>query len=48
VQGEPVNVPRLAPVPVRLPLPDPKFEGSIYEIQRGLKNVKFSVGVKTM
>ncbi len=41
VQGEPVNVPRLAPVPVRLPLPEPKFSGSIYEIQRGLENVKF-------
>lgn len=41
VQGEPVNVPRLAPVPVRLPLPEPKFSGSIYEIQRGLNNVNF-------
>jgi phytanoyl-CoA hydroxylase len=42
LQGEPVSVPRLAPVPVRLPLPVPKFSGSIYEIQRGLKNVKFT------
>lgn len=41
LQGEPVNVPRLAPVPVRLPLPEPKFSGSIYEIQRGLENVSF-------
>ena len=41
VQGEPLNVPRLAPVPVRLPLPEPKFSGSIYEIQRGLNNVNF-------
>lgn len=28
-------VPRLAPVPVRLPLPGPRHTGSIYEIQRG-------------
>jgi len=41
VQGEPVNEPRLTPVPVRLPLPEPKFSGSIYEIQRGLENVNF-------
>ena len=41
IQGAPVSVPRLAPVPVRLPLPAPRFTGSIYENQRGLKNVKF-------
>jgi len=41
VQGEPVNGPRLESVPVRLPLPEPKFSGSIYEIQRGLENVNF-------
>jgi phytanoyl-CoA hydroxylase len=38
VQGSPVGQPRLAPVPVRLPLPVPKHQGSIYENQRGLKN----------
>jgi len=41
IQGAPVSAPRLAPVPVRLPLPAPKYAGSIYENQRGLKNVKF-------
>jgi ectoine hydroxylase-related dioxygenase (phytanoyl-CoA dioxygenase family) len=41
IQGAPVSAPRLAPVPVRLPLPAPRFTGSIYENQRGLKNVKF-------
>jgi len=41
IQGAPVSAPRLAPVPVRLPLPAPKYSGSIYENQRGLKNVKF-------
>jgi hypothetical protein len=35
-------VPRLAPVPVRLPLPAAKHGGSIYENQRGLKNAHFS------
>lgn len=48
VQGEPVNTPRLAPVPVRLPLPEPKFSGSIYEIQRGLENVNFGDESKKM
>jgi ectoine hydroxylase-related dioxygenase (phytanoyl-CoA dioxygenase family) len=42
VQGAPVNVPRLADVPVRLPLPGPKHSGSIYENQRGLKNALFA------
>jgi phytanoyl-CoA hydroxylase len=42
VQGQPVNVPRLTPVPVRLPLPAAKFGGSIYENQRGLKNTIFA------
>ena len=38
VQGDPVAAPRLAPVPVRLPLPAAAHDGSIYENQRGLKN----------
>jgi len=41
LQGSPVHVPRLAAVPVRLPLPAEKFGGSIYENQRGLKNALF-------
>lgn len=47
LQGAPVNVPRLTPVPVRLPLPAAKFGGSIYENQRGLKNTLFA-DAKTM
>jgi hypothetical protein len=37
-----VIVPRMAEVPVRLPLPGPRFAGSIYETQRDLKNSYFS------
>ena len=29
-------------MPVRLPLPGPKYAGSIYETQRELKNAYFS------
>jgi hypothetical protein len=32
--GEPTIEPRLAPVPVRLPLPPAEHQGSIYENQR--------------
>jgi hypothetical protein len=32
--GEPTLEPRLAPVPVRLPLPPAENQGSIYENQR--------------
>ena len=32
--GEPTLHPRLAPVPVRLPLPPAEHQGSIYENQR--------------
>lgn len=32
--GEATLVPRLAPVPVRLPLPPAEYQGSIYENQR--------------
>lgn len=42
VQGQPTSRPRLADVPVRLPLPPAKYGGSIYENQRGLKNSIFA------
>jgi phytanoyl-CoA hydroxylase len=48
LQGEPVSQPRLTPVPVRLPLPAAKHGGSIYENQRGLKNVLFGAGAAKM
>jgi len=32
--GEPSLAPRLAPVPVRMPLPPAEYQGSIYENQR--------------
>jgi phytanoyl-CoA hydroxylase len=35
-------VPRMVEVPIRLPLPGPKYVGSIYETQRELKNSYFS------
>jgi phytanoyl-CoA hydroxylase len=34
VAGGPTLMPRLAPVPVRLPLPPTEHQGSIYENQR--------------
>ena len=37
VSGRPSLEPRLAPVPVRLPLPPAALQGSIYENQKGLK-----------
>ncbi|MDQ4136221.1 MAG: phytanoyl-CoA dioxygenase family protein [Pseudomonadota bacterium] len=40
-------VPRMENVPVRLPLPGPKYAGSIYETQRELKNAYFSPAAKT-
>jgi len=39
-ESDPV-VPRMNAVPVRLPLPGPRFTGSIYETQRELKNSYF-------
>lgn len=39
--GEPTLVPRLEPVPVRIPQPQPGEYGSIYEIQKGLGNRAF-------
>ena len=41
--GEPTITPRVEPVPVRIPLPQPDKRGSIYEIQAGLKNRGFSI-----
>jgi hypothetical protein len=43
VTGEPTMVPRLAPVPVRIPLPVATHQGSIYENQRTLANRYFEV-----
>ena len=34
VVGDATLTPRLAPVPVRLPLPPAEYQGSIYENQR--------------
>ena len=42
VAGQPSLEPRLAPVPVRLPLPPADLQGSIYENQKGLKNRFFA------
>ena len=41
--GAPTIEPRLEPVPVRIPLPLPEARGSIYEIQKTLRNRGFSI-----
>ena len=41
--GEPTITPRLQDIPARVPLPQPDDRGSIYEIQKGLKNRGFSI-----
>ncbi len=41
--GEPTITPRLADVPVRIPLPGPEKEGSIYENQKGSAARSFAV-----
>ncbi|TCZ64045.1 phytanoyl-CoA dioxygenase family protein [Roseicella aquatilis] len=46
VAGEPTLSPRLAPVPVRLPLPPAAKQGSIYENQKGLKNRFFAAAAE--
>ena len=33
VSGTPINMPRIVPAPVRIPLPPAPFQGSIYENQ---------------
>jgi ectoine hydroxylase-related dioxygenase (phytanoyl-CoA dioxygenase family) len=44
VQGEPSNIPRVEPVPVRMPLPPSLKSGSIYESQTALKKSTFGRG----
>ena len=39
--GEPTLTPRLAPIPVRIPQPQPDRNRSIYEVQEGLKTRAF-------
>src|SRR5919112_1275647 len=46
VVGKPSLSPRLAPVPVRLPLPPADLQGSIYENQKGLKNKFFAAAAE--
>jgi ectoine hydroxylase-related dioxygenase (phytanoyl-CoA dioxygenase family) len=46
VAGTPSLSPRLADVPVRLPLPPADLQGSIYENQKGLKNKFFSAAAE--
>jgi hypothetical protein len=42
LQGEPTAEPRLAAVPVRIPLPTPERKGSIFEIQSALERSAFA------
>ncbi len=46
VAGSPTLTPRLAPVPVKLPLPPAEKQGSIYENQKGLKNRFFAAAAE--
>jgi phytanoyl-CoA hydroxylase len=46
VSGQPSLSPRLADVPVRLPLPPASKQGSIYENQKGLKNKFFAAAAE--
>ena len=39
--GQPTLTPRLAPIPVRIPQPQPDRNRSIYEVQEGLKTRAF-------
>jgi phytanoyl-CoA hydroxylase len=45
VAGQP-REPRLAPAPVRLPLPPAKLQGSLYENQKGMKNRFFAASAR--
>jgi ectoine hydroxylase-related dioxygenase (phytanoyl-CoA dioxygenase family) len=47
VAGRPTLEPRLAPVPVRLPLPPAAQQGSIYENQKALRTRYFEAGEAT-
>lgn len=44
VAGAPTTAPRLAPVPVRMPLPPALRQGSIYESQTSTRNRYFAIG----
>ncbi len=46
VCGRPTLAPRLAPVPVRLPLPPADLQGSIYENQKGLRSRYFAAPLR--
>jgi phytanoyl-CoA hydroxylase len=46
--GEPTLSPRLAPAPVRLPLPPAEFQGSIYENQRATGRRFFATAAERM
>jgi ectoine hydroxylase-related dioxygenase (phytanoyl-CoA dioxygenase family) len=46
VAGNPTLTPRLAAVPVKLPLPPAEKQGSIYENQKGLKNRFFAAAAE--
>ena len=41
VRGKPTNIPRVEPVPIRMPFPKAPHQGSIYENQRTLSNNYF-------
>jgi phytanoyl-CoA hydroxylase len=45
--GAPTREPRLAPVPVRLPLPPAEYQGSIYENQRATGRRYFATAAET-
>jgi ectoine hydroxylase-related dioxygenase (phytanoyl-CoA dioxygenase family) len=48
VTGEPSITPRLAPVPVRLPLPPAPLQGSIYENQKAMARRFFTEAAATL
>ena len=43
IAGQPTNVPRIVPAPVRLPLPPAPRQGSIYENQMTARARKFEM-----
>ncbi|MGE4339744.1 MAG: phytanoyl-CoA dioxygenase family protein, partial [Pigmentiphaga sp.] len=42
LSGQPSNIPRLADLPVRMPLPKPANASSVYEYQASMKQRFFS------